>query len=151
MAIHNPILLDNPSELTTRVLVLRGENGTELRTLTGGFAGELASARGILGLADGELLLMTRLALFVKGQHDQIILTEWFAEELRAAGIRVFSVRGVDNLLTLVESEIVAALGIRIATLSDGTSIPESAPGNSRAAATAWSPGSCTRRRQGST
>jgi energy-coupling factor transporter ATP-binding protein EcfA2 len=124
VATHSPILLDSPSELTTRILVLRSENGTELRPLTGGLPGELAEASDILGLTQGELLLMTRLALFVEGAHDQIILTEWFAEDLRAAGIRVFSVRGVDNLLTLVESEIIAALGIRIATLSDSTSIP---------------------------
>jgi hypothetical protein len=124
VATHSPILLDSPSELTTRILVLRSENSTELRPLTGTLPGELAEASDTLGLTQGELLLMTRLALFVEGSHDQIILAEWFAEELRAAGIRVFSVRGVDNLLTLVESEIVAALGIRIATLSDSTSIP---------------------------
>lgn len=124
VATHSPILLDSPSELTTRVLVLPGENGTELHPLTGSPADELTDASDILGLTRGELLLMTRLALFVEGLHDQIILTEWFTEELRAAGIRVFSVRGVDNVLALVESEIVAALGIRIATLSDGTSIP---------------------------
>jgi hypothetical protein len=121
VATHSPILLDSTSELATRVLVLPGENGTELRSLT---AVELADASDILGLTQGELLLMTRLALFVEGLHDQIILTEWFADELSAAGIRVFSVRGVDNLLALVESEIVAAVGMRIATLSDSTSIP---------------------------
>lgn len=124
VATHSPILLDNQSDLTTRVLVLPGENGTELRTLTGSLAGELADFREILGLTQGELLLMTRLALFVEGPHDQIILTEWFADELDAAGIRVFPVHGVDNVLTLVESEIVAGLGIRIATLSDDTSSP---------------------------
>lgn len=124
VATHSPILLDSPSELTARILVLRSVNGTELRPLTGGLPGELGGASDTLGLTQGELLLMTRLALFVEGPHDQIILTEWFAEDLRAAGIRIFSVRGVDNLLTLVESEIVAALGIRVATLSDGTSIP---------------------------
>jgi energy-coupling factor transporter ATP-binding protein EcfA2 len=125
VATHSPTLLDATSELTTRVLVLPSENGTELRTLTGSLASELADASSILGLTQGELLLMTRLALFVEGLHDQIILTEWFTEELRAAGIRVFSVRGADNLLTLVESDIVAALGVRLATLSDATSIPE--------------------------
>jgi hypothetical protein len=123
VATHSPILLDDLSELTTRILVLPGENGTELRTLTGSLGTELAEAREVLGLTQGELLLMTRLALFVEGPHDQIILGEWFAADLDAAGIRVFPVHGVDNVLALVESEIVAALGIRIATLSDDTSI----------------------------
>jgi hypothetical protein len=67
---------------------------------------------------------MTRLALFVEGPHDQIILTEWFAGELRAAGIRVFPVHGVDHVLALVNYEIFGALGIRMAALSDATSIP---------------------------
>jgi hypothetical protein len=125
VATHSPILLDAQSELTTRVLVLPSENGTELHTLTGNPADRLADASDILGLTQGELLLMTRLALFVEGLHDQIILTEWFNDQLRAAGIRIFYVRGVDNLLALVESDIVAALGMRLATLSDATSIPE--------------------------
>jgi hypothetical protein len=44
------------------------------------------------------LPLLTRLAVFVEGPHDQIILEEWFGEELRSAGIRVYPVHGVDNL-----------------------------------------------------
>jgi hypothetical protein len=52
-----------------------------------------------------------------------VILNEWFGEDLRAARIRVFPVHGVDNLPALVDSEIVAALGIRIATLSDNTAV----------------------------
>ena len=104
--------------------MLRNENGTRLRTLTGSLASELAEAREALGLTQGELLLMTRLALYVEGPHDQIILTEWFADELSAVGIRVFPAHGVDNLPALVTNEIITALGIRIATLSDDTSIP---------------------------
>jgi hypothetical protein len=64
---------------------------------------------------------MTRLALFVEGPRDQIIFTEWFADELRAAGILVFPVQGVGNVVALDESEIVAAIGIRIAIVSDET------------------------------
>lgn len=129
VATHSPILLDGPSQLTTRVLVTRGEDGTELRTLTGNLADELVGASEVLGLTEGELLLMTRLALFVEGPHDQIILTEWFADDLHSAGIRVFPVHGVDNVLALADSEIVSALGIRIATLSDDTSVPRASSG----------------------
>jgi hypothetical protein len=75
---------------------------------------------------------MTRLALFVEGPHDQIILDEWFGDALWAAGIRVFPVHGVDNLPGLAESEIIAALGIRIATLSDGTSLSRVSSGDLR-------------------
>lgn len=124
VATHSTALLDSTSELVHRVLVLRTEEGTQLRRMTGALGDELGRVSDQLGLTRGELLLMTRLALFVEGAHDQIILTEWFAGELAAAGIRVFSLRGVDNLLMLVESEIIAALDIRMATLSDRTSIP---------------------------
>jgi Overcoming lysogenization defect protein-like, TOPRIM domain len=110
--------------MVTRVLVLRNELGsTERRILTGALAEELAAASETLGLTRGELLLLTRLALFVEGPHDRIILNEWLGDEMRATGIRVFPVHGVDNLLTLVESEIVAALGMRIAVISDDTSV----------------------------
>jgi len=124
VATHSTALLDSTSELVHRVLVLRTEEGTQLRRMTGALGDELGRVSDQLGLTRGELLLMTRLALFVEGAHDQIILTEWFAGELAAAGIRVFSLRGVDNLIMLVESEIIAALDIRMATLSDRTSIP---------------------------
>jgi hypothetical protein len=70
-----------------------------------------------LGITKGELLLLTRLAVFVEGPHDQIILDEWFGEELRSAGVRVYPVHGVDNLTGLVESEITAALASRFAAL----------------------------------
>jgi hypothetical protein len=72
------------------------------------------------------------LALFVEGPHDQIILAEWFGNELRAAGIHVFPVRGVDNLAGLINSELAMALGIRIATLSDETSTSRALSGNPR-------------------
>lgn len=75
---------------------------------------------------------MTRLALFVEGPHDQIILDEWFDDDLRGAGIRVLPVHGVDNLPGLADSEITAALGIRIATLSDSTSISRAVAGRPR-------------------
>jgi hypothetical protein len=90
--------------------------------MTGPLDEELGRFSQDLGLSCGELLLMTRLALFVEGPHDRIILDEWFGDVLRGAGIRVFPVHGVDNLPGLAESEITAALGIRMATLSDDTS-----------------------------
>ena len=123
VATHSPALLDGASALINRILVHRTGEGTELRLMTGALADELAAVSDDLGITKGELLLFTRLAVFVEGPHDQIILDEWFGEELRSAGIRVYPVHGVDNLTGLAESEIIAAIGIRIATLSDDTSI----------------------------
>jgi predicted ATPase len=123
VATHSPALLDGTSPLVSRILVRRTGEGTELRLMNGALADELAAVSDDLGITKGELLLLTRLAVFVEGPHDQIVLDEWFGEELRSAGIRVYPVHGVDNLTGLAESEIVSAIGIRIATLSDDTSV----------------------------
>ncbi|HET9896319.1 MAG TPA: AAA family ATPase [Streptosporangiaceae bacterium] len=122
-ATHSTMLLDSPAELIHRVLVQPAEQGTQLRLMTGSIDEELSRVSDSLGLSKGELLLLTRLALFVEGPNDQLILREWFGDELRAAGIRVFPVHGVDNLPGLATSEVVTALGIRIATLSDDTDV----------------------------
>jgi len=125
-ATHSPMLLDTDSHLATRVLVLPGDGGTELQALTGIMDGRLAGAASELGITKGDLLLMTRLAVFVEGPHDVIVLDEWFGNELRDAGIRVFPAHGGDNFQELVTtqpgvvgSEIIDAMGIRIAVISD--------------------------------
>ena len=103
----------------------REDELTTLRELTGALDQELARVSESLGISAGEPL-MTRLALFVEGPHDQIILEEWLGQDLRVAGVRVYPVHGADNMPGLAESEITAALGIRIATLTDGTSVQSS-------------------------
>ena len=128
-ATHSPILLDSDSQLTRRVLVMPTGDGTQLREISGSQDCQLEAASAVLGITTGELLLMTRLAFFVEGPHDVIILQEWFGAELRSAGIRVFPLHGADNLPLLAHSEIVAALGIPIATLTDNTDVPRARDG----------------------
>jgi AAA domain, putative AbiEii toxin, Type IV TA system len=125
-ATHSPMLLDTDSPLATRVLVLPGESGTELHTITGPIDERLAELADDLGMTKGDLLLMTRLVLFVEGEHDVIILSEMFGSELRDAGIRVFPAHGGDNFAELavtkpglVGGEIIGALGIRMAVVLD--------------------------------
>jgi hypothetical protein len=125
-ATHSPMLLDTGSHEATRVLVLPRDGGTELRPVAGTMDDDLAEAAEELGITKGDLLLMTRLVVFVEGPHDVIMLSQWFGAELRDAGIRVFPAHGGDNfqeLVTtkpgLVGSEIIAALGIRMAVISD--------------------------------
>jgi hypothetical protein len=129
VASHSPILLNGDSQLVNRVLVLAAEEGTQLQTLSGAWADDLARVKGELGLTAGDLLLMTRLAVFVEGPHDVIVLDTWFGEELRSAGIRIFPIHGAKHLQHLLDSEIVAALGIRIATLTDQTDVPRARSG----------------------
>jgi hypothetical protein len=129
VATHSTAVLDSPSTRIRRILVLPSAEGTMLREMTGALDDELARVSDVLGLTKGELLLLARLALFVEGPHDQIILGEWFGGQLRAAGIHVFPVRGVDNLPGLITAEIVPALGIRLAAISDGTSVARALAG----------------------
>lgn len=123
VATHSTAVLDSASKQIRRILVLPSAAGTVLREMTGALDDELARVSDVLGLSKGELLLLARLALFVEGPHDQIILGEWFGDQLRAAGIRIFPVRGVDNLPGLITAGIVSALGIRLAAITDGTDI----------------------------
>ena len=125
-ATHSMMILDTDSHLATRVLVLPGDGGTELQAIPGIMDKRLAGAASELGITKGDLLLMTRLVVFVEGPHDVIVLDEWFGTELRDAGIRVFPAHGGDNFQELVTtkpgvvgSEIIDALGIRIAVISD--------------------------------
>jgi energy-coupling factor transporter ATP-binding protein EcfA2 len=121
VATHSTALLDCQTEMIHRVHVQRSGQGTKLQLMTGKHTDELTRVSDEFGLTKGELLLLTRLALFVEGPNDEIILNEWFGNDLRSAGIRVFPVHGVDNLPGLITSDVVTALGIRIATLSDDT------------------------------
>ena len=125
-ATHSPMLLDTDTHLTTRVLVRPGNGETDLQALTGITDDRLTEAASELGITKGDLLLMTRLVVFVEGPHDVMILDEWFGNELRDAGIRVFPAHGGDNFQELVTtqpgvvgSEIIGAMGIRIAVISD--------------------------------
>ena len=100
-ATHSSMLLNTDSSLATQVLVLHRDGGTELRAV-GTMDDALTETAGELGITKGDLLLMTRLVLFVEGLHDMIILSEWFGNEPG-----------------LVGNEIIGALGMRMAILMD--------------------------------
>ena len=72
-----------------------------------------------LGLTAGELILLTRFALFVEGPHDQAVLLGMFGNELAAAGVKVLPLHGIDNALAIVDSEVISSLGIRMGVLVD--------------------------------
>ena len=93
-ATHSPIFLNTGSPRARRVLVLPG---AELHAIDGTHDEYLAQVADQLGITRGDLLLMTRLGVFVEGDHEMIILGEWFGNELRAAGIRLFPAHGSDN------------------------------------------------------
>ena len=68
------MLLDTDSQEARRVLVLPRDGGTELRSVTGSLDDGLVGMADELGITKGDLLLMTRLVVFVEGPHDVIVL-----------------------------------------------------------------------------
>jgi hypothetical protein len=119
VATHNTTILNAPREIATPVLVVSGSDGTELRTVTGDLSTALECITDELGLSRGELLLLARLALFVEGPEDVAVLEEWFRPDLDAAGVRLFSIHGIYNVSALVDSEVIAALGLKMGMLFD--------------------------------
>ena len=75
-----------------------------------------------LGPSRAELILLTRGALLVEGEHDRRILQSFFGEQLAAAQIRILSLRGTDNVLSLIDAELLQQLDIPTFLMLDGTS-----------------------------
>jgi hypothetical protein len=73
-----------------------------------------------------------RLVLFVEGEHDVVVLHEWFGPQLEAAAIRVVPLRDVDNLVGLPESGLVQALKLPVAVLCDDTNVVAVREGRAR-------------------
>ncbi len=132
VATHHPGLLRTPSLLTRIVRVYRMNGTTALTDVTDDVRG-IADALRDAGLGAGELLLYTRLALFVEGLHDVAVLEEWAGPQLDAAGVRIFPMHGTHNLAdrhdavrpssALLDSEVIEALGIRLGVLVDNAGI----------------------------
>jgi hypothetical protein len=121
VATHHPTLLDLPTECASAVLVQRDTARTRLIEV-GPDIDLLTDAAAIgLGLRQSELLLFTRLFLFVEGPHDAAVLEAWFGRELVAAGVKIIPIHGTQNALALLDSELVRSLGIKMATFTDRT------------------------------
>lgn len=74
-----------------------------------------------LGLTSAELFMRTRLMLFVEGDRDKVTLETWFPVELRAHGIHVISMDGLNNEASLVPfyEAMLSQLGKPFVVLTD--------------------------------
>jgi hypothetical protein len=123
VATHHPAILDTRPRLARVVTVERDADVANLVVREGGAMSTLSAINDQFGLSPGELLLLTQLLLLVEGEHDKVVLEEWFGNELSDAGVRIVPLRGIKNLVGLPQTEIVQALGVRIAALSDEVDI----------------------------
>jgi len=121
VATHHPWFLGLDRQRMHLVYCGRLDGGTSLEDIRGDLLRSLDRVKDDFGLSRADLLQLTRLALFVEGPHDVTVLEGLFGEELQAAGVRLFPIHGTKNALALVSSELIAALGIRAAVLTDNT------------------------------
>jgi hypothetical protein len=61
----------------------------------------------VLGITGGELLVNTGGILFVEGEHDRLILTDQFSQELDEARVRILRLHGVNNIRSVAAAEVV--------------------------------------------
>jgi energy-coupling factor transporter ATP-binding protein EcfA2 len=121
-ATHHSSLLNSNSLLTHVALVRRDDDGTStVRMVDADLISALDGMKEQIGLSAADLFLLTRLVLFVEGPHDVAILGAMFGDRLRRAGVQVIPIHGVGNLPGLVDSEVVQALGLPMALVTDRT------------------------------
>lgn len=58
------------------------------------------------GLSSSDVLLMTRAWVIVEGDHDQAVLQEWLGDTLAQVRARILKMRGTDNALTILDSQL---------------------------------------------
>jgi len=121
VASHHPAFVELLRDKTRLVLAKRHASGAALTAVGSDLRRELLSIADDVGLRPSDLLLLARMVLFVEGPHDQIVLQEFVSEELAINGVVVLPMHGAHHLLGLIESELVAALDIPFAVLTDRT------------------------------
>jgi hypothetical protein len=87
--------------------------------VSGGIQEALAGVAEEIGLRPADLLLLTRLFVFVEGPHDEAVLGGMFGEELERAGIRLIPIFGTDNAQAIVDSTVIHQLDIPLAIFAD--------------------------------
>lgn len=131
VATHHPTFLDTSGHLAKLVRVTKEGHRTRLDPMRSPLQG-LSEINDQFGLSRGELFLLTRLIVFVEGEHDRAMLEEWFGDQLADVAVRLIPLRGIDNLVGLPQYEIVRHLAIPIAVLADDADIIAVREGRSR-------------------
>ena len=119
-----------PSETRTLLLITRGSDRLEqIATVTPELTKDLDSFGAATGFSRSDLLQLTRLILFVEGEHDLALLSEMIGPELAGSGVRLVPLRGTLNLPSVAESQVIRELDWRFAVLTDNTNATQVARG----------------------
>jgi energy-coupling factor transporter ATP-binding protein EcfA2 len=79
-----------------------GDGSTELASMNDDIHASLVE----LGLEPADLLQHCRLVVLVEGEHELIIFDELFGAQLKAAGAELFALRGLRNLKTHADAQL---------------------------------------------
>lgn len=103
-ATHSPRMLD---ESDRRLMhVARDSMGRmKISTLEPWASEEVGVLRDVYGLSPSDILQLTRRFLVVEGQHEMAALDVLFGDELARQRVRVVTMRGTKNLLSLLDSQ----------------------------------------------
>jgi len=123
VATHHPELINIHSFGVQKVLLSRIGPKSEVTVWDGTRGSSLDSFAESFGLTDSAILQMSRLMLFVEGPHDEIILRTFFGDVLDSGGVTVLVLHGLKNASMILESEVVAKIGIPVGVLADNADI----------------------------
>ena len=123
VATHHPQLVNLVSRRAHTMLLSRTVGGpSRLTEITEGIHKAFESVADEMGLRPADLLLLTRLIVFVEGPHDEAVLTGMFGEDLERAGILLIPIFGTDHAQAIVDSIVIGQLGIPLAIFVDNLS-----------------------------
>lgn len=123
VASHNPSIFNLRGSQVQKTIVNRVNHDSFLVDWSVLSSEEMSSYSRSVGISEGELILLARYFLLVEGPHDEIILNCFFGDWFRSSGIRIYPLHGLfrGGKTSLLESEIIGAMGIPIGILADNT------------------------------
>lgn len=119
LATHSASLLSLPTELADVYSVTSRSGRVQIRNITSAPLEALDKLSEDFGFDRGSWLLATSGIVVVEGEHDELILKHFFAKELARARVRIFCIRGTNNVEALIDSDFLGALGIPMRVLFD--------------------------------
>jgi AAA domain, putative AbiEii toxin, Type IV TA system len=126
VASHHEEFLRAPADEVTLVHVTRttdweGTYGTDARALDVPTTTQLQQLADDVGMHPASALSLHRAILFVEGPLDEAVLDEYGGPDLDAAGVKIIAMHGTKNIEGIVDSEIIAELGLKTGILTDAT------------------------------
>lgn len=118
VATHSPSLLGHMKGASIGGLV-EEPDGVRLREVSETGLAALEELATELGFGKGVWLQLTRGVLIVEGQHDLMVIGQFFGDELERAGIRLLALRGTKNTKRFIESDFLGQADIPLRVMFD--------------------------------